>query len=239
MDANFRCCCWSAQEDVEVRPQAPQRVPVFRLRSKFLPSCPGQERSERKPYYWMPVSQVHSLPMPKGTGYNKLCRSFPSFTYITSWKTFWRCTMKAPICAAKIQLLSLYLTKCFFFLEDSVSGCQWHEHKINSFYILYFPIVVKILHWIISRMDCPWGGIPLFVFTQAWPHFQVVTWEGQWREGGMKGMMRRKTRRREGGGKVVFTEKGQRSDNQKCPFIGYIIKPQGAHQCRQSGMWIR
>lgn len=40
-------------------------------------------------------------------------------------------------------------------------------------------------------------------------------------------------------GGVVFTEKGQRSDNQKCPFIGYIIKPQGAHQCRQSGVWIR
>lgn len=51
----------------------------FILRSKFLPSCPGQEPSERKPYYWMPVSQVHSLPMPKGTSSNKLWRSFPIF----------------------------------------------------------------------------------------------------------------------------------------------------------------
>lgn len=84
----------------------------------------------------------------------------------------------------------------------------------------------------------PWGLGPLFVFTQAWPHFQVVTWEGQWREGGVKEMMRGKRRRGGLGWVFVFTAKGQRSYNQKCPFIGYIIKPQGAHQCSQSGVWL-
>lgn len=86
-DANFRYCCWSAQEDVEVRPQAPQRAPAFRLPSKFLPSCPGKEWSERNLIGCLSCKFL----MPKGTGYKKLCWS-SVFHFVTSGKTFWRCT---------------------------------------------------------------------------------------------------------------------------------------------------
>lgn len=61
------------------------------------------------------------------------------------------------------------------------------------------------------------------------------TMEGRRREGG-RGEAGEEGEER---GELVVTEKGQRSDNQKCPFIGYIIKPQGAHQCSQSGVWLR
>lgn len=96
-----------------------------------------------------------------------------------------------------------------------------------------WPEVLKIKQWqwIISRMRCPRGTRSLIcVHTSATSfsrHHLRRTIEKRKREGDEE--------EEEG---PVYREKGQRSDNQKCPFIGDIIKPQGAHQCRQPAVRI-
>ena len=92
-----------------------KRALVFRLRSKLLPSCPGQERSERKPYYWMPVLKVHSLPTPKGTGYHKLHASSPSQSFHSH--NFLRNFLKMCLSTWRILRLLLHLTKYLIFLS--------------------------------------------------------------------------------------------------------------------------
>lgn len=98
-----------------------------------------------------------------------------------------------------------------------------------------WPEVLKIKQWqwIISRMRCPRGTRSLIcVHTSATSfsrHHLRKTIERRRREGDEE---------EEEEEEAVYREKGQRSDNQKCPFIGDIIKPQGAHQCRQPSVRI-
>jgi len=76
-----------------------------------------------------------------------------------------------------------------------------HTIRYNSLDNSCFSGVVKILLQIITSMSCPWRCASLFSFARAWPHFQAITWEGQWSEGGMK---RGDEEEEEGGGGRVW-----------------------------------
>lgn len=122
----------STQEDLKSGRRRLKERLSFILRSKFLPSCPGQEPSERKPYYWMPVSQVHSLSVPKGTSSNKLWRSFPIFNshnFLKKKKNFTK--VYCGFCPPSAK-------------QRCVSYCPCTKKKLSFWKVCQFYIDVKI-----------------------------------------------------------------------------------------------